>query len=143
AGAVPSALLALTIDGLLTLVERALRDAGGKARRRRLAAAAGLIAIATAIAGGALAYGVRRGSDAIRIGSKNFTEQIILGELVAQTIEAHSSLRVERRLNLGGTFICDRAVRSGDIDAYVEYSGTAQTAIFHQPVTTNSRQVFE
>jgi len=143
AGAVPSALLALTIDGLLTLVERALRDAGGKARRPRLAAAAGLIVIATAIAGGALAYGVRRGSDAIRIGSKNFTEQIILGELVAQTIEAHSSLRVERRLNLGGTFICDRAVRSGDIDAYVEYSGTAQTAIFHQPVTTNSRQVFE
>ncbi len=85
----------------------------------------------------------RSGADVIRIGSKNFTEQIILGEIVAQTIETRTSLRVERRLNLGGTFICDRAVRSGDIDAYVEYSGTAQTAIFHQPVDTDSRRVFE
>lgn len=143
AGAVPSALLALTIDGLLTLVERGLKKTGARARRRRSLAAAGLIVIIIAIVGGSLAYGVRRGSDAIRIGSKNFTEQIILGEILAQTIETHSSLRVERRLNLGGTFICDRAVRSGDIDAYVEYSGTAQTAIFHQPVTTSSKQVFE
>ena len=52
-------------------------------------------------------------------------------------------MRVERRLNLGGTFICDRAVRSGDIDAYVEYSGTARTAIFHQPAETDARRAFE
>ena len=49
-------------------------------------------------------------------------------------------LKVERRLNLGGTFICDRALRSGDIDVYVEYSGTALTAVFHQPVETDPRQ---
>jgi glycine betaine/choline ABC-type transport system substrate-binding protein len=77
------------------------------------------------------------------VGSKNFTEQILLGEIVAQTIEQHTSIRVERRLNLGGTFICDRALRGGDIDAYVEYSGTAQTAIFHQPADTDRGHVFE
>jgi len=140
AGAIPSALLALTIDGALTLVERGLKDFSGS-RRRGLQAIAALTLIAVA-ATGILAFAGRRGSGVIRIGSKNFTEQIILGEIVAQTIEARTPLRVERRLNLGGTFICDRAVRSGDIDAYVEYSGTAQTAIFHQPVDTDARRVF-
>ena len=52
-------------------------------------------------------------------------------------------MKVERRLNLGGTFICDRALRSGDIDVYVEYSGTALTAVFHQPVQTDPRQVLD
>jgi osmoprotectant transport system substrate-binding protein/osmoprotectant transport system permease protein len=142
AGAVPSAVLALTIDGVLTLVERGLKNSGASSRHRRSAVAAGIVLILAAIAAGSFAFAARRGTDAIRIGSKNFTEQIILGEIVAQTIESRTPLRVERRLNLGGTFICDRAVRSGDIDAYVEYSGTAQTAIFHQPVAKDSRQVF-
>ena len=141
AGAVPSAVLALTIDGGLTLVERGLKNSGGSSRFGLTAAIAVILLIGVAIAAGGFAYTARSGTGAIRIGSKNFTEQIILGEIVAQTIEARTSLRVERRLNLGGTFICDRAVRSGDIDAYVEYSGTAQTAIFHQPVAKDSRQV--
>ncbi len=143
AGAVPSAVLALAIDGLLTLVERGLKNSGTATRGRRIATAAGAILIVGAVAAGGLAYAARGRADAIRIGSKNFTEQIILGEIVAQTIEKHTPLHVERRLNLGGTFICDSAVRSGDIDAYVEYSGTAQTAIFHQPVATDSRRVFD
>ena len=142
AGAIPSALLALTIDGALTLVERGLKDFRG-AHRRRLRAAAALTILLVAATAGVLAVSARRSNGVIRIGSKNFTEQIILGEIVAQTIESRTGLRVERRLNLGGTFICDRAVRSGDIDAYVEYTGTAQTAIFHQPVDTDSRRVFE
>jgi glycine betaine/choline ABC-type transport system substrate-binding protein len=83
----------------------------------------------------------RAPNDAIRVGSKNFTEQVILGEIIAQTIETRTSLRVERRLNLGGTFICDRALRAGDIDAYVEYSGTAQSAILHDPPDTDPRRV--
>ena len=86
---------------------------------------------------------MRPSGDVIRVGSKNFTEQILLGELLAQTIEAQTRLAVERRLNLGGTFICDRALRSGDIDVYVEYTGTALTAIFHEPVETDPAQVLE
>ncbi|HKN87149.1 MAG TPA: glycine betaine ABC transporter substrate-binding protein [Nitrospiraceae bacterium] len=67
------------------------------------------------------------------IGSKNFTEQLILGELLAQQIEARTDLRVKRQFNLGGTFVCHQALVSGKIDAYVEYTGTALTAILHEP----------
>ena len=141
AGAVPSAILALSIDGALTLLERGLRNVRGSRRTTaRAAAALGVVVLATV---SVVALSSRRSADVIRVGSKNFTEQIILGEILAQTIESRTRMHVERRLNLGGTFICDRAVRAGDIDAYVEYSGTAQTAIFHQPVQTDARQVFE
>jgi glycine betaine/choline ABC-type transport system substrate-binding protein len=78
----------------------------------------------------------------VRVGSKNFTEQIVLGELLAQTIE-RSGVAVERHLNLGGTFICDRALRSGDIDVYVEYTGTADIAIFKDPVDTDPAKVLD
>jgi osmoprotectant transport system substrate-binding protein len=74
------------------------------------------------------------------IGSKNFTESVILGELLAQKLES-SGCKVERRLNMGGTFVCDSAVRSGAIDAYVEYSGTALTAILKQPALNDRAQV--
>ena len=68
------------------------------------------------------------------IGAKNFTEQVILGELLAQEIEAKSNLKVERRFYLAGSYICNQALVSGRIDAYVEYTGTALTAILKQPV---------
>ena len=54
-----------------------------------------------------------------------------------------AGLTVERRLNLGGTFICDRALRSGDIDVYVEYTGTADTAVFKAPVDTDPARVLD
>jgi len=57
----------------------------------------------------------KRGEETIVVGSKNFTEQIVLAELFAQQIEAHTALRVERRLNLGGTFICHDALVSGTV----------------------------
>src|SRR4029453_2433047 len=75
---------------------------------------------------------------AIVVGSKNFTEQLILGEIVAGTIERETGLTVDRRLNLGGTLICEQALVGGDIDVYVEYTGTALTAVFHQPLTNDS-----
>ncbi len=66
------------------------------------------------------------------VGSKNFTESIILGEMEVQALE-HAGCPADRRFNLGGTLVCDEAIRSGGIDTYVEYSGTALTAILHQP----------
>jgi glycine betaine/choline ABC-type transport system substrate-binding protein len=101
-------------------------------------AAAVLLALVT-LASGAVA---QRSSGTIIVGSKNFTEQVILGELLAQTIERGAGLPVTRRLNLGGTLICDRALAGGDIDAYVEYTGTALTAIFQQPLAKDSGAVF-
>jgi glycine betaine/choline ABC-type transport system substrate-binding protein len=76
----------------------------------------------------------------IVVGSKNFTESVILGELLAQKLEA-SGCAVDRRLNMGGTFVCDTAIRSGSIDAYVEYSGTALTAILKQPSMSDRARV--
>lgn len=70
----------------------------------------------------------------IVIGSKNFPEQALLGEILAQHIEARTHLRVERRFYLAGSFICQQAMLGGRIDAYVEYTGTALTAILHDPV---------
>src|SRR2546427_10211610 len=69
---------------------------------------------------------------AIVVGSKNFTESVILGELLAQKLES-AGCNVDRRLNLGGTLVCDAAIASGSLDTYVEYSGTALTAILHRP----------
>ena len=64
----------------------------------------------------------------MRIGSKNFSEQVLLGEIVAQALEA-KGVRVDRKLNLGGTFVCHKALTAGDLDLYPEYTGTAYTAI--------------
>jgi glycine betaine/choline ABC-type transport system substrate-binding protein len=68
----------------------------------------------------------------IVVGSKNFTESVILGELEAQKLES-AGCSVDRRLNLGGSLVCDAAIASGSLDTYVEYSGTALMAILHQP----------
>ncbi|HSZ18328.1 MAG TPA: glycine betaine ABC transporter substrate-binding protein [Candidatus Acidoferrum sp.] len=84
----------------------------------------------------------RRGGQTIVVGSKNFTEQIVLGELFAQQIEAHSAARVERRLNLGGTFICHDGLVSGKIDLYPEYTGTALTAVLKDPLQSDPAEVF-
>jgi osmoprotectant transport system permease protein len=140
AGAVPAAMLALTVDGALLLAERALRI-GRSSKPLVVAAVLALFAggAVTALSG----LGAAPRDTVIRVGSKNFTEQIILGELVAQQLERSVDLKIERRLNLGGTFICDTALRSGDIDVYVEYTGTADTAVFKNPVETDRALVLE
>ncbi len=73
-------------------------------------------------------------SSHIVIGAKNFTEQVILGELLAQEIEASGGGHVERRFWLAGSYICQQALLSDRIDGYVEYTGTALTAILKQPL---------
>jgi osmoprotectant transport system substrate-binding protein len=75
------------------------------------------------------------------IGAKNFTEQVVLGELLAQHIEAKTGMKVERRFYLAGSYICHQALISGRIDAYVEYTGTALTAILKQPLSRDPATV--
>ena len=95
-------------------------------------------------AGGALALaGCREPANAILVGSKNFTEQIVLGELLAQQIEAHTSLRADRRFDLGGTFLCHQALLSGQLDLYPEYTGTALTAILKEPPASDPATVYQ
>ncbi len=79
----------------------------------------------------------------IRIGSKNFTEQLILGELMAQLIESDQDFLVERHFNLGGTMICHEAMKNGAIDIYAEYTGTGLTAILKQTTAIKGSQVLQ
>jgi osmoprotectant transport system permease protein len=138
AGAIPAAALALLADGALAWAERRLRH--GHAGPRTLAIAAGAVAVTLAVVAGTTLGGGDRAP--VVVGSKNFTEQVILGELIGQALEAEG-VRVERQLNLGGTFVCDRGLRSGDLDVYVEYTGTAVSAIFHEEVPRDPQQALE
>lgn len=81
--------------------------------------------------------------DSVTIGSKNFTEQIILGELLAQHLASAAKIPVRRLFNLGGTFICHQALTSGQIDLYVEYTGTAYTAILKHQSFEDREKVYE
>src|SRR5262249_55376511 len=81
-------------------------------------------------------------ADHIVIGSKNFTEQLILGELIAQQIENKTHLPVERRFYLAGTYICHQAILAGRIDIYPEYTGTALTAILKEDPKGSREEVF-
>jgi osmoprotectant transport system substrate-binding protein len=87
--------------------------------------------------------GCQRPANRIVIGSKNFTEQLILGEMFAQVIEARTHLPVERRFYLAGTFICQQAILSGRIDLYPEYTGTALTAVLKQQPSSDKQEVFQ
>lgn len=138
AGAIPAALLAVAADGALTWLERRLspgRHASPSARPLLIATASAIFVIFLS------GIWAPARTDVV-VGSKNFTEQVLLGELLAQTLE-REGLQVTRRLNLGGTFICDRAIRSGDIDLYAEYTGTALTAIFREAVVRDRDAVLE
>ncbi len=79
------------------------------------------------------------GERPIRVGSKNFTEQVILGEIAAQALE-RAGLRIQRKLDLGGSFVCHQALVAGELDLYPEYSGTAFTAILkRKPIADTAR----
>lgn len=89
------------------------------------------------------APGCRRdGERVLTIGSKNFSEQVILGEIAAQGLEARG-LSVDRRLNLGGTFVCHQALVAGELDLYAEYTGTAFTAILKRKPVSDPAAVRE
>ena len=124
AGAIPAAALALIADFGLGAIEK---------RFSKLLClviiAAGLVSCSH--------------PDRVVIGSKNFTEQIILGELLAQQIERTTQLPVQRKLNLGGTLLCHEALTAGQIDAYVEYTGTGLTAILKEPPVKDSNSVYQ
>jgi osmoprotectant transport system permease protein len=146
AGAVPAALLALAADAGLGLIESRLdvrrragrASVGGNKTVRRVVWAVALLVV---ILGGA--YAARRGSSRadVTVGSKDFTESIILAEMTAQMLEARG-LKVERRYELGGNLTHDSLV-AGRIDAYPEYTGTSLMAVLKHPPDTDARAVYE
>src|SRR6202789_1628446 len=108
---------------------------------RRTAQAAGLLTLL------ALCSCAPPRSSRIVIGAKNFTEQVVLGELLAQEIESvyasegQPNQKADRRFYLAGSYICQQALANGRIDAYVEYTGTALTAVLKQPVDRDPQRV--
>ncbi|MFM8604513.1 MAG: glycine betaine ABC transporter substrate-binding protein, partial [Cyanobium sp.] len=166
AGALPAALIALVADAALARLEQRLRrprqrQAGGRRRPAavRAGALAGVLAGGVAMAlllaawlgwlpvGGPVGWpGGGPGAATVVIGAKGFTEQQLLGELLAQEIEARTPLAVRREFSLGSTFLLHEAVRHGRIDGYVEYTGTAWSAILRQNPASGSagrRQIWE
>jgi glycine betaine/choline ABC-type transport system substrate-binding protein len=87
--------------------------------------------------------GCRTTQPHITIGSKFFTEQVILAELLAQHIETRTGIHVERKTNLGGTLLCQKALESGQLDLYVEYSGTALTAVLNESPSGDSTAIYQ
>ena len=90
-----------------------------------------------------LAAGCRSARGEVVVGSKNFTEQVILGEIFAQMLEHSSGNQATRRFYLAGTYICQQAILAGRIDVYPEYTGTALAAVLHRNATGDAAQVFE
>jgi osmoprotectant transport system substrate-binding protein len=90
-----------------------------------------------------MAAGCTSRRDAVTIGSKNFTEQLILGEMIAQMLERLGSSPVARRFYLAGSYICHQALLAGRIDMYVEYTGTALAAILKEQATGDARSVYQ
>jgi osmoprotectant transport system substrate-binding protein len=90
-----------------------------------------------------LATGCRTSAHDIVVGSKNFTEQLILGELFAQLLERSCQARVDRRFYLAGTYICQQAILAGRIDVYPEYTGTALAAVLKQTASGDATHVYE
>jgi Periplasmic glycine betaine/choline-binding (lipo)protein of an ABC-type transport system (osmoprotectant binding protein) len=138
AGAIPAALIALSADFGLGFLEKNLTKPTGN--KSKLAIILGII---TLIIAGLIAFNYQKAPETIIIGSKNFTEQVILGELLAQHIENHTKLKVDRRFNLGGTFIAHEAVKAGKIAGYVEYTGTSFTTILKEKPISNPQIVYE
>jgi len=125
AGAIPAALLAVFVDMALGRLARSDRPR----RSVLILVLVGLLSVVTLV-------DVQSGSRRVIVGSKNFTESVLLGEIVAGTLEAHG-LEVDRRFNLGGAWLCHRALLSGDLDVYPEYTGTALMDIFKRPKETD------
>ncbi|MFN6274138.1 MAG: glycine betaine ABC transporter substrate-binding protein [Microcystis sp.] len=141
AGAIPAAFLALVADWSLGRLEKTFSPSQRPKKPYKWQWGLGLIGLA--LLSFLLTQIFHSSPGTVVIGSKNFTEQVILGEILAQEIEKETNLRVERQFNLGGTLICHEAVKAGKIDGYVEYSGTAFTGILQEKPLNDARLVFE
>ncbi len=148
AGAVPAALMALAADFTLGLVERHFAvgrrsKAGGRSWLKQFVLVAFvLIAVAAIYAGWRDSRShTSSAKSRVVVGSKDFTESAILGELVSQMLESRG-VAVQREFELGGNLPHD-ALLAGRIDLYPEYTGTAYTAILHHPPITDPRAVYE
>lgn len=154
AGAVPACMLALLVDYLVGLIEKLVTPislqsiTGSKekqkkaVRRRKLILAFSAMGLIVLLIFSSLS-GIERNKKVIRFGGKDFTEQHILVHMFSDLIEDRTDIRVERKVNLGGTQVNFSALKSGAIDLYVDYSGTAYGDTLNYPPISDMEQVYE
>lgn len=153
AGAIPACLLALIVDFLVGLVEKlvtpiSLQNISGsnerKVKTRKLQkltlSFTAIVLIIIFLLSSIL--NVSTNQNVIRIGSKDFTEQHILAHMFSDLIEDRTDIKVDRKINLGGTQVCFSALNSGDIDMYIDYSGTAYGDTLNYPPITDMEEVY-
>ncbi|MBL4932495.1 glycine betaine ABC transporter substrate-binding protein [Clostridium paridis] len=153
AGAIPACALALLIDFIVGKIEKGvtppgIRKADGtikipkrknnKSKFKYRVLIAGLAFII--MVSGAIMYSKKQ--DTIVIGSKNFNEQLILGNMLATLIEKNTDIKVERKLNLGGTSIAFNALKAGELDMYVEYTGTGLVDIMKAQTSSDPEETY-
>jgi len=152
AGAIPACILALTVDYLFALIEKLVTPvslqkgknaANGKKRfnQKLILLLAGLLIVFAFIFSSI--NGAINSDKVVVVGSKDYTEQAILGNLVSDMIESHTDITVDRQLDLGGTQVCFSALTTGSIDMYVEYTGTAYSNTLNYPPISDMQQVYE
>jgi osmoprotectant transport system permease protein len=154
AGAIPACLLALLVDYLVGMVEKLVtpfslqKNSGSKEkhrksnRRNRVVLIFSALLVASIITVSAVSN-LNKGQNTIKIAGKDFTEQHILVHMFSDLIEDRTDLNVERNVNLGGTQVCFSSLKSGDIDLYFDYSGTAYGDTLNYPPISDMEEVYQ
>lgn len=148
AGAIPACILALLIDFVVGKLETSYsytnkqksKTNKGKKVKRIVIGFASILLVAV---GALTVYSKASAGDKIVIGSKNFSEQLILGNMLADLVESKTDIEVERKLNLGGSQVAFSAIKNGDIDMYVEYTGTGLVNILNQSPQNDPDNVYK
>lgn len=154
AGALPACILALFVDYLVGVVEKLVtpvslqKNMKSKEKQRKqrkkqkvVLSTVAILLILTFVVSGL--SNMNQSNKVIRIGSKDFTEQVVLANMFADLIEEKTDLTVERETNLGGTQVCFAALNSGSIDLYFDYTGTAYGDILKYPTNTDMEEVYQ
>jgi len=153
AGAIPACLLALLVDFLIGKLEELVtpvslmkeiskKQLKTKRRTNKIILSCSAIVLIALLLTNVLAQD-KSNTKVLRIGTKDFTEQHILGHMFADLIEDRTDIKVERKINLGGTQVCFTALKSNDIDMYFDYSGTAYGDTLNYPPNSDMEEVYD
>lgn len=154
AGAIPACILAVVLDFIIGRIENivvpeGIKVSNGKDNRKKSRFIIAIkkykivisVIVLICVIGG-VAFSYARNKSTIVIGSKNFNEQLVMGNMIASLIEDNTDYKVERKLNLGGTSIVFNALKAGDVDLYVEYTGTGLVNIMKQNSVSDENKVY-
>jgi osmoprotectant transport system permease protein len=153
AGAIPACFLAIILDFVIGKIENVVIPEGIRITHKDSKKSKtflgnkkfkiGALVLTLVIIVSSVSFSFIKSKDTIVVGSKNYNEQLILGEIVATLIEAKTDIKVERKLNLGGSAVVFAAIESKDVDLYIEYTGTGLVNILKKPTMTDPNKVYD